>query len=106
MTLYRQSDSLEKKLGVEVAHDAPQKKPKRPMHVAIVGATGVVGRETLSILAERKFPIASLRPLASERSAGEVISFGGRELTVQKVDADAFKGVDIVFFAAGGGVSK
>jgi aspartate-semialdehyde dehydrogenase len=106
MSLNKQSDSLEKKLGVEVVHDAPLKKPKRPMHVAIVGATGVVGRETLSILHERKFPIASLRPLASERSAGEQVSFGGEDITVQKVDADAFKGVDVVFFAAGGGVSK
>jgi aspartate-semialdehyde dehydrogenase len=106
VSLQKQSDSLEKKLGVEVAREAPKKQPKRPMHVAIVGATGVVGRETLSILAERKFPIASLKPLASERSAGERVSFGDEELVVQKVDGDAFKGVDLVFFAAGGGVSK
>ena len=98
--------SLEKKLGVMVGPDAKKKLPKRPMHIAIVGATGVVGRETLDILQERKFPIASLRLFASERSAGESVDVGDKSYTVQKLEGQPFQGVDIVFFAAGGGVSK
>lgn len=108
MTLREKSDesTLEQKLGVEIQAEAPPKKAKRPMHVAVVGATGVVGRETLAILEERKFPIASLKLFASERSAGETVEHGGKEHTIQKLEADCFKGTDIVFFAASGGISK
>jgi aspartate-semialdehyde dehydrogenase len=98
--------TLAHKLGIEIRRDVAQKKPKRPMHIAIVGATGVVGRETLNILHERRFPIATLHLFASERSAGEAIEHGDKEIVVQKLGADAFKGVDVVFFAASGGVSK
>lgn len=108
MTVPSSSGSLDKKLetlGV-VVKDRPGKQPKRPMRVAIVGATGVVGRETLSILRERAFPIASMKVLASERSQGESVSFGDDELVVEAVRPESFKGVDLVFFAAGGGVSK
>ncbi|MDP2343737.1 MAG: aspartate-semialdehyde dehydrogenase [Deltaproteobacteria bacterium] len=83
------------------------------MHVAVVGATGVVGRETLSILHERRFPMASLTAFASERSAGESIDLGdldvrgeGKSLEVQSIEKADFKGIDIVFFAASGGISK
>lgn len=103
---------LEKKIGV-VVNKTEQKKPKRPMHVAVVGATGVVGRETLSILHERRFPMASLTAFASERSAGESIDLGdldvrgeGKSLEVQSIEKADFKGIDIVFFAASGGISK
>jgi aspartate-semialdehyde dehydrogenase len=109
MSLREKSDesTLQDKLGIgiEIKSDAP-KKAKRPMHVAVVGATGVVGRETLSILEERKFPLASLKLFASERSAGESVEHGGKTYTVQKLEGDCFKGVDIVFFAASGGISK
>lgn len=100
---------LEKKLGVVVKKEGAAKKAKRPVTVAIVGATGVVGRETLSILEERDFPLAGLKLFASERSAGETVEVKGKEVKVEKLEGDPavlFKGVDIVFFAASGGISK
>ncbi len=103
---------LSKKIGA-VAPKVVPKKPKRPMSVAVVGATGVVGRETLSILQERRFPLANLQAFASDRSAGESIELGdldadgeGKSLAVQSIESADFKGVDLVFFAASGGVSK
>lgn len=97
---------LQKKLGVAITQ-APQKKPKRPMRLAVVGATGVVGRETLAILQDRRFPISSLTALASSRSAGEKIELeGGDNVDVQDLEKFDFKGTDIVFFAASGGISK
>jgi len=98
---------LDQKLGVAVARGVVHKQPRRPMHVAVVGATGVVGRETLSILSERRFPLASLRALASARSAGEELGLDdGKSITVEDLEQADFKGVDVVFFAASGGVSK
>jgi aspartate-semialdehyde dehydrogenase len=81
-------------------------RPARPFSVAVVGATGVVGRETLSILNERNFPIANLKALASERSAGERIEVGGNEVVVEALTPEAFQGVEVAFFCAGGGVSR
>ena len=75
-------------------------------HIAIVGVTGAVGRELLRILEERRFPIASLRPLASARSAGTTVPFRGEDITVQELTDDSFVGIDIAFFSAGGGVSR
>jgi aspartate-semialdehyde dehydrogenase len=75
-------------------------------HVAIVGATGAVGQEFLTVLAERKFPIKSLRLLASARSAGKKISFAGRDYVVEELTRDSFKGIEIAFFSAGGSISK
>jgi aspartate-semialdehyde dehydrogenase len=74
--------------------------------VAMVGATGAVGETLLNILAERKFPISELVPLASERSAGGKVDFGNKSLTVKNLADYDFRGVDIAFFSAGGGVSK
>ncbi len=74
--------------------------------VAMVGATGAVGETLLQILAERAFPVGELLPLASARSAGETISFGGRRLTVRDLAGCDFAGVDIAFFSAGGAVSR
>ena len=76
------------------------------VNVAIVGATGAVGQELLNILAERKFPIKNLLLLASARSAGKKIEFGGKTHTVQELSKDVFTGVNIAFFCAGGGVSR
>jgi aspartate-semialdehyde dehydrogenase len=101
----KQSDSLENKIGA-VPAEAARKIPKRPMRVAVVGATGVVGRETLSILEERKFPIEALKVFASERSAGESVTYGGKDYVIEKLDGECFKNVDVAFFAASGGISK
>ena len=70
--------------------------------VAIVGATGAVGVEILSCLETRNFPLASLKLLASHRSAGKQVAFRGEMLTVQELTADSFADVDIALFAAGG----
>jgi aspartate-semialdehyde dehydrogenase len=76
--------------------------------VAVVGATGNVGREILNILAERQFPLDELAAVASSRSTGDVIDFGdsGEELKVKNLEHFDFKGWDIALFAAGSEVSK
>jgi aspartate-semialdehyde dehydrogenase len=74
--------------------------------VAVVGATGNVGREMLNILAERQFPVKDVIPLASERSIGSEISFGEDDvLKVRALDKFDFKGVDIVLSSAGAKIS-
>src|SRR2546426_1375960 len=78
----------------------------REFHVAIVGATGAVGTEFLKLLEQREFPLASLRLLASERSAGTTLSFRGRNHTVELLGENSFDGIDIAFFSAGGSRSK
>ncbi|HLI48188.1 MAG TPA: aspartate-semialdehyde dehydrogenase [Chthonomonas sp.] len=75
-------------------------------HVAIVGATGAVGTELLRLLEVREFPVASLRLLASERSAGRTLPFRGQSLVVERLDANAFENVDIAFFSAGASRSR
>ncbi len=75
---------------------------KKEFNVAVVGATGAVGRTMLSVLEQRQFPIKNLIPLASERSAGKKIRFAGKEVAVQVLTPDAFEGVDIALFSAGG----
>ena len=77
-----------------------------PPTVAILGATGAVGQELLELLSERRFPLKELRLLASTRSAGQSISFQGKELTVQPVSAETLAGVDLVLASAGGSVSR
>jgi len=74
--------------------------------VAIAGATGAVGQELLSILAERNFPLKSLKLLASARSAGKKIKFKGETLEVQELRHDSFEGIDLVLSSAGGSISK
>ena len=75
--------------------------PERHPTVAIVGATGLVGRTMLQVLIERGFPARNIRALASARSAGSTLSVGGTDLTVAEATADAFDGVDIALFSAG-----
>ena len=75
-------------------------------HVAIVGATGAVGLEFLRVLAEREFPLRSLRLLASPRSAGQRLAFRGESLPVEALRDDSFRGVDLALFSAGGTISK
>ncbi|MCE5233475.1 MAG: aspartate-semialdehyde dehydrogenase [Mizugakiibacter sp.] len=79
---------------------------KTSYKVAMVGATGAVGEALLSILAERKFPVGELVPLASARSAGEKVEFGSKRVTVRNLAEYDFAGVDIAFFSAGGKVSR
>ena len=74
--------------------------------VAVLGATGLVGREILSVLEQRDFPVSELVLLASERSAGKTIGFRGVPHTVRAVAEDSFSGVDIALFSAGGSTSR
>ncbi|HVV26976.1 MAG TPA: aspartate-semialdehyde dehydrogenase [Rhizomicrobium sp.] len=75
-------------------------------HVAIVGATGAVGREFVGCIESRGLPLASLRLLASARSAGSTQRFRGEDLVIQELTPDSFRGVDIALFSAGSGISK
>ena len=75
-------------------------------NVAVVGATGAVGNEMISILEQRDFPVNEIRLLASERSAGEKLSFKGEDVTVQQLTEDSFEGIDIGLFSPGASVSK
>jgi len=74
--------------------------------IAVVGATGAVGQTTLKILEQRHFPIRELRAYASERSAGKSVRFAGESITVRRLDADSFKGIDIALFSAGAPQSR
>jgi aspartate-semialdehyde dehydrogenase len=76
------------------------------VNVAIVGATGAVGQEFLTVLAERKFPIKPLRLLASARSAGKEASFAGKTYVIEELTKESFKDIQIAFFSAGGSVSR
>nr|VFJ87024.1 MAG: aspartate semialdehyde dehydrogenase [Candidatus Kentron sp. LFY] len=76
-----------------------------PYNVAVLGATGLVGETMISILAERKFPIGTLYPLASHRSVGKRVEFRGQYLTVRDVADFDFSSVDIGLFSAGASVS-
>ena len=78
----------------------------RPCHVAIAGATGAVGVEMIKTLERRNFPVASLKLLASARSAGKKMKFRGEEIAVEEMTEASFKGVDVALFSAGAGVSK
>jgi aspartate-semialdehyde dehydrogenase len=74
--------------------------------VAVVGATGNVGREMLNILAERKFPASEVIALASSRSQGQEISFGDKRLKAQNLENFDFTGVDFVLMSAGSAIAK
>ncbi len=77
-------------------------------NVAVVGATGAVGRETLRVLEERRFPVGEIRLFASPRSAGAAVRFDGREVVVRALECvpDEFRGVDVALVSAGGSVSR
>ncbi len=74
--------------------------------VAVVGATGAVGREMLRTLERRSFPAERVLALASERSRGKKLPFYGKELTVEMLEPSSFRGVDIALFSAGAGTSR
>ncbi|HET8565316.1 MAG TPA: aspartate-semialdehyde dehydrogenase [Solirubrobacterales bacterium] len=73
--------------------------------VGVLGATGLVGTTILELLADREFPVAELRLLASERSAGKTVEWRGEALTVQEVGDGSIQGLDLVLSSAGGSVS-
>jgi len=75
-------------------------------HIAVVGATGAVGKELLAVLERRAFPVERLLPLSSHRSAGKRVSFQEREITVETLSQDSFHGIDLAFFSAGGETSR
>ena len=79
---------------------------REDLHIAIVGATGAVGLDMLKTLEKRNFPLGTLTPLASARSAGKTLPFRGQEILVQELTGDSFVGVDIALFSAGGAISK
>ncbi len=74
--------------------------------VAVVGATGLVGRKMLEILEERKFPVSRLLPVASEKSDGTLIRFAGQKVAVKALDQNVFEGIDFALFSAGKAVSR
>ncbi len=76
------------------------------IRVAVLGATGAVGRELIQLLEERAFPLKELKLLASPRSAGQTIPFRGESLAVEVVSAEAFQDIDLVLASAGGSTSQ
>lgn len=78
----------------------------KDFHVAIVGATGAVGIELLRVLERRSFPVASLRAISSARSAGKTVLFRDQKIAVTALQDNSFDRADIVFFSAGGDVSR
>jgi aspartate-semialdehyde dehydrogenase len=94
------SDSVERD-GARARHEK-----RDGLCVAVVGATGAVGEVLLTVLAERALPVRELRPLASERSAGATVPWQGRRLSVLPATPEVFEGVDVVFFAATGALSR
>ena len=79
---------------------------KSEYHVAVAGATGAVGNEMIQILEEQEFPVASLKLLASSRSAGKTLDFRSESLHVEELRDDSFEGVDIALFSAGAAASR
>lgn len=78
----------------------------KKLTVAVVGATGAVGREMLKTLHERDFPATEVRAFASARSEGVTVPYGEREITVHELKEDVFDGVDLAIFSAGGATSQ
>ena len=76
------------------------------VNVAIVGATGAVGQEFITVLQERAFPIKHLKLLASAKSAGKTADVAGTSYTIEELTKNSFAGIDIALFSAGGGISR
>jgi aspartate-semialdehyde dehydrogenase len=75
-------------------------------NLSVVGATGAVGLDILSILEERSFPINELKLFASPKSLGKIIKFKGKNIRIQTLNQDCFFGTDIAFFSSGGAISR
>jgi aspartate-semialdehyde dehydrogenase len=80
--------------------------PSRSYRLGIVGATGAVGQELIRLLHERHFPLSELVLLASARSAGKSVTWQGKSWTIQEATPDAFAGLDVAVFSAGGSISE
>ncbi|MCR3945333.1 hypothetical protein NUJ58_25105, partial [Klebsiella quasipneumoniae] len=74
---------------------------KNNLKIGVVGATGMVGQAFMNILEERQFPVAELRPFASENSLGKKIQLAGKEWPIQVLKQGCFEGLDLVFFSSG-----
>lgn len=79
---------------------------EKKFNVAVAGATGAVGNQMITCLEERSFPVKSIKLLASSRSVGRKLRFGGDLVEVEELNENSFRGVDIALFSAGGGISK
>jgi aspartate-semialdehyde dehydrogenase len=79
---------------------------KKEYHIAVAGATGAVGAEFFRVMERRNFPVASIRALASGKSAGKKLQFRGKPITVEELGKDSFDKIDIAFFSAGGEMSR
>src|SRR5438034_11810880 len=75
-------------------------------HIAVVGATGAVGQELCRVLERRNFPVTSLRPISSARSAGKSVGFRDKSIPVRKRNEQACEKIDIAFFSARGEISR
>lgn len=75
-------------------------------HIAVVGATGAVGQEILRVLERRNFPVASLHPISSARSAGKSVRFRDESVSVLQLNEHSFEKIDLAFFSAGGEISR
>lgn len=78
----------------------------KSLRVAIVGASGAVGVEMLRVMERRNFPLASLRLLASARSAGKTLKFREKDVVIETLGMNSFEGIDVALFSAGSGISK
>ncbi|KAL2938841.1 Aspartate-semialdehyde dehydrogenase [Bienertia sinuspersici] len=97
-TLPHSSSSSKSSICMSLRENAPS--------IAVVGVTGAVGQEFLSVLTDRNFPYRSIKLLASKRSAGKQMTFEDRNYVIEELTADSFDGVDIALFSAGGSISK
>jgi aspartate-semialdehyde dehydrogenase len=79
---------------------------KKDYHIAVVGATGAVGQEFFRVMERRNFPVASIRALASRKSAGKKVQFRSEPITIEELGKDSFDKIDIAFFSAGGEISR
>src|ERR1700730_19276459 len=79
---------------------------KKEYHIAVVGATGAVGAEFFRVMERRNFPVASIRALASGKSAGKKIQFRNQPITIEERGEKSFDKIDIAFFSAGGEISR
>uniref|UniRef100_A0A7C8ZT60 aspartate-semialdehyde dehydrogenase n=1 Tax=Opuntia streptacantha TaxID=393608 RepID=A0A7C8ZT60_OPUST len=98
LSVHALSTSSSSRIRMSLREDGPS--------VAVVGVTGAVGQEFLSVLSDRDFPYRSIKMLASKRSAGKEMTFEGRSYVVEELTQDSFDGVDIALFSAGGSISK
>jgi len=75
-------------------------------NIAVLGATGAVGREMIKVLEEYQIPVGTLKPLASARSAGSLIRFNGQDIAIEEATEDSFEGMDFVLGAVKNAMSK